>query len=339
MKKVFINSAINISAQLTFESDGFLNDTNKLTGKTTSARYPTYREFIPPAKLRRMSTGVKMGVTVATKALEGANIHQPDAILTGTGMGCIEDTEKFLNSIISNEEQFLTPTAFIQSTHNTVGAQIALGLECRAYNNTYTHASVSFEWAVLDAQLLLQQEEAKTVLVGAVDELGKEIIHYARMMEDADGLGIKVPFSEGASFFGMSSEKTENCIELIDIAISSTVSESLIQEHLKQFLLKNDIQLSEIDLFVTGRNGDTFDRYYDTTAAIFETVTELQYKHLSGEFYTASAFGLWLGYKILSNQKLPESLIFKGESKENIEIILLYNQFKGRDHSFILLKR
>lgn len=59
-------------------------------------------------------------------AMKDANVESVDAIITGTGLGCIEDSEKFLKSILDNKEEFLTPTSFIQSTHNTVGAQIAL---------------------------------------------------------------------------------------------------------------------------------------------------------------------------------------------------------------------
>lgn len=339
MKKVYINSAVTISAQDTFDSDGFLNEIKGLSGKTVAARYPNYKNYIAPANLRRMAEGVKMGVTAASKALKDAEITQPDAIITGTGMGCIDDTEKFLNAIISNDEQFLTPTAFIQSTHNTVGAQIALGLKCKAYNNTYSQAALSFEWALMDAQLLLQQEEAENVLVGGYEELGKEIISYRRMMEDADGLGIQVPYSEGTSFFVVSSEKIENSVELIDMEVYSSISAESIQDSLKQFLAKNDVDLSEIDVFISGRNGDVFDSYYDLTAELFENNTQLHYKHLSGEFYTASSFGWWAAYEILYRQEIPEAMIFKGEIKSDNHIILLYNQFKGRDHSFILLKR
>ncbi|MBA6153892.1 beta-ketoacyl synthase chain length factor [Gelidibacter maritimus] len=339
MKKVYINSAVTISAQDTFESDRFLKSVKKLSGKTIVARYPNYKDYIATANLRRMAEGVKMGVTAASKALKDAKITQPDAIITGTGMGCIDDTEKFLNAIISNDEQFLTPTAFIQSTHNTVGAQIALGLQCKAYNNTYSHAALSFEWALMDAQLRLQQEEAENVLVGGYEELGKEIINYRRMMEDADGFGIQVPYSEGASFFVVSSEKTEHSVELIDMEAHSTLSTTSIQDSLKQFLAKNNVDISQIDVFVSGRNGDVFDSYYDLTAELFENITQLQYKHLSGEFYTASAFGLWTAYSMLSRQEIPEAMIFKGEIKFDNHIILIYNQFKGRDHSFILLKR
>lgn len=339
MKKVFINSAVCISAQNTFDTAEFLDDIIEISGKTVPAQYPNYKDYITPAASRRMATGVKMGVTAASKALEKANLKQPDAIITGTGMGCIEDTEKFLNNIIANDEAFLTPTSFIQSTHNTMGAQIALGLQCKAYNNTYVHAALSFESALLDAQLLLQQEEAGHILVGSVDELGKEIIHSIRMMEDADSNGIQVPFSEGASFFVVSSEAKENAIQLVDMEVYSTASEKEIQENLKDFLERNATKLSEVNVLILGRNGDIFDRYYDTIATLFNDVSELRYKHLSGEFYTVSPFGLWAAYEIMNRQEIPKALIYKEKAKSKINTILLYNQFKGRDHSFILLKR
>ena len=57
----------------------------------------------------------------------------------------------FLRKMIEFEEKMLSPTAFIQSTHNTVGAQIALLLKCHHYNNTIVHRAFSFENALTEA--------------------------------------------------------------------------------------------------------------------------------------------------------------------------------------------
>ncbi|NJK84751.1 MAG: beta-ketoacyl synthase chain length factor [Bacteroidales bacterium] len=110
---------------------------------------------------RRMSRIVKMGICSALKCLKESGVEVPDAIITGTGFGCIEDTEKFLGSIIQNEEKMLNPTPFIQSTHNTVGAAIALKIKCNNYNNTYVHRGFSFEHALLDGLMLLNEDKAK----------------------------------------------------------------------------------------------------------------------------------------------------------------------------------
>lgn len=60
--------------------------------------------------------------SVASKyALQEAGIENPDAIIVGTGMGCSQDSEKFLKNVIDNNEEFLTPTFFIQSTQYGFG--------------------------------------------------------------------------------------------------------------------------------------------------------------------------------------------------------------------------
>ena len=97
-------------------------------------------------------------------------------------MGCIEDSEKFLKALIDNNEEYLTPTNFIQSTHNTVGAQIALGLGCKGYNFTYVNGSISFESALLDAKLQLENEEENTILVGAADETSSHTMELFKLV-------------------------------------------------------------------------------------------------------------------------------------------------------------
>src|SRR5207253_3406481 len=84
-----------------------------------SAREPDYTGLIPPMQLRRMSKAVRMGIGAAKACLDSAGIQRPDAIAVGTTLGCLKDTEVFLNKLVTQEERMLTPTSFIQSTHNT----------------------------------------------------------------------------------------------------------------------------------------------------------------------------------------------------------------------------
>lgn len=157
-------------------------------GNRLKAIEPDYAKYIDAKLIRRMSRIIKMGVAAAMDCLDAAAEAAstadeatgaaapgkrlvPDAIVTGTAYGCLEDTVTFLRRMVENKEELLTPTAFIQSTHNTVGAQIALMLQCHAYNNTFVHRGFSFESAVLDAQMLLEEGQATNVLVGGVDEI------------------------------------------------------------------------------------------------------------------------------------------------------------------------
>ena len=143
-----------------------------------ACKEPDYSQFLNPATTRRMSRMIKMGLCASKICLSDSGIEQPDAIITGTGLGCIEDTDKFLNIIIDLNEQFLAPTSFIQSTHNTISAQIALSLKNHNYNFTYVHGAFSFESALQDSLMLIQEQSAENVLLGGIEEmtLGLKII-------------------------------------------------------------------------------------------------------------------------------------------------------------------
>lgn len=335
MKPCYIHSIASISAQETFNNSSFLETIVLHEGKTATAIRPNYKNFIPPTASRRMATGVKMGVVTAKIALEEANNIPPDAIITGTGMGCIEDSEKFLNSILENDEQYLTPTSFIQSTHNTVGAQIALGIHCKGYNVTYVNGANSFEAALTDAQLALHEATVSHVLVGGVDELGKKFNHEYVFLQDT----LSVPLSEGAHFFTLGANKQENSYAVLTaVDCIQSISLDAISQKTTAFLQHNNFTEADIDLVVFGTNGDTFDAYYETLQnSLFQNATHIHYKHLSGEYHTASAFGLWAASKILKEQTIPKALLMNDIEKKQYKNVLLYNQYQGEYHSFILL--
>ncbi len=353
MKKCYINGTGCVSAQKTF-SVGFpdeviINDSNNVL----EISQPDYKEFIAPAAGRRMAKGVKNGIVASAKALAEAGVQSPEAIVTGTGMGCIIDSEKFLKAILDNKEEFLTPTSFIQSTHNTVGAQIALGLQCKAYNFTYVNGAVSFESALIDALLQIEEEEASTVLVGGVEESGeatmtflelngtiksKEAAPYSVLESQSTG----AVFSEGATFFVLSDAKQESSYaELKDVAIHNVLDAEEVIEKLNTFLVVNNLTAQDIDAVLLGYNGDAkHDAYYTKLAQdLFKDVPQGYYKHLCGEFNTASAFGLWVGSQIIKTQNLPQAVSANGKFSKEYKNILLYNQFEGKDHGFTLLSQ
>ena len=128
--KLYIRATGNISPQKTFGHPAFLTDPVEHSGNRLNCIEPDYKTIIDIKLIRRMSRIIKMGVAAAMECLQEAAIAVPDAIVTGTAYGCLEDTGVFLTKMVEQKEELLAPTAFIQSTHNTVGAQIALMLHC-----------------------------------------------------------------------------------------------------------------------------------------------------------------------------------------------------------------
>ena len=128
------------------------------------------RDYVKPLEARRMGKLMKASLLSSLKALKLAGVECPDAIITGTALGCWENSEALLMQMLEEGEVMLSPTNFMQSTHNTISSNIAIRLGCHGYNVTYTQSDDSLEWALRDARLLLASGRYKTVLVGCHDE-------------------------------------------------------------------------------------------------------------------------------------------------------------------------
>lgn len=352
MKSVYINSASCISAQPTLETDFFEKLHSDLSENIVYAHQPSYKEFIPPAQIRRMSKVVKMSTIASKKAMEEANLQMPDAIIVGTGMGCTEDSEKFLRNVIQNNEDFLTPTNFIQSTHNTVAGQIALGLGCHAYNFTYVNSGSSLEFSLLDAKLQLENSETKSILVGSADETAQrtaELYQLAGIIKDKNEFPLNileshtkgVLWGEGTAFFVVENEKKATTYaQLSDVYIINRLETEEISREAECFLAKQNLTKNDIDVVMLGFSGDKgADTYHIELQKYFSETQQVFYKHLSGDFNTASGFGMFMAANILKKQHLPEIMKINQTEKKEIKTLLIYNNFMGQDHSFTLLKK
>ncbi|MBL7766637.1 MAG: beta-ketoacyl synthase chain length factor [Chitinophagaceae bacterium] len=318
---------------------------------TATTRYealePDYKALIPPMQLRRMSKVVRMGIAAAKTALEQAGIEKPDVITMGTAYGCLADTEVFLQKILTQEETMLTPTAFIQSTHNTVSGQIALILGCHGHNFTFVHRGHSFETSLQESMMWLKEVPESKVLAGGIDELTDHafqiISRFGTYKHSHDTFDIPSEGSiggEGAGLFVLSAERNESTnAELMDIRLCHTEA---IQDELNLFLSSNGLQASDIRLCLLGVNGDSrYDETIKSHVAILENCFMIPFKKWCGEFPTSGIFAFALASKILKENRWPEELV--EEKSENIpempQHILIYNHYKNAYHSFILLRR
>jgi 3-oxoacyl-(acyl-carrier-protein) synthase len=351
--KVFINGIGNISPQKTWDNNLFLDEVIESDSNCLRCTEPgDYEKLIDPKLLRRMSRIIRMSYSSARICLDDAGIAAPDAIITGSGMGCLEDTEKFLLSIYENDEKFLPPTPFIQSTHNTIGAQIALMLQCTNYNVTYSQRGISFENAMTDALLLLNEPTYRHILVGGFDEMtDNQMILYNRLnyykkvpINNLGLLNSGTPGTiagEGNTFFILSSEKNERSYAALSgiTTFNNHVDADSVSENITNFLTSHNLTFSEIDLFVAGYNGDAnSDKiYYEISKRHFSASPVAAFKHLCGEYHTASAFALWMAANILKKDHIPEAVRFNPAPARSIKNILIYNHYRNKNHSLMLL--
>ncbi len=176
--------------------------------------------LVPDAGVRRrMSRVIRMAVSTAVECVGGIEgIDGLDAIITATGYGCLADSERFLRNVISDKEDLLNPTPFIQSTFNTVGGQIALLRHNHCYNMTYVNRIHSFEDALLDAFMRAEDGEGGRMLVGAFDERTDSQYEIMKRM----GLWRKHDCGEGSVFVLLTSQKEDSSIaEVLEIDFPS----------------------------------------------------------------------------------------------------------------------
>ncbi len=129
------------------------------------------RKYLKPMEARRMGRLMRSSLLCALRALEQAQVEVPDAIIAATAWGCLSNSEQLLDQLSSSgEHETLSPTLFMQSTHNTLAGNIAIRLGCHGYNVTYSHGDESLDWALRDASSLIACRLCRNVLVVSADE-------------------------------------------------------------------------------------------------------------------------------------------------------------------------
>jgi 3-oxoacyl-[acyl-carrier-protein] synthase II len=336
---LYINGIGAVSPQKSFtaalSAEALVHQGNQL-----HCQEPDYAAFIDARHLRRLSRIVKLSVAAASRAVQNATPVAIDGVIVGTGWGCIEDTVAFLQKMVENQEQALSPTAFIHSTHNTIAAQVAYQLKCKGYNNTYSHRNISFESALLDASLLLTELPEQTLLVGGVDELTTtsfSILSRFNLFKHSQGLNSDMLFlpgtagtvaGEGSVFFTVSGTRSEHsycqATEIQTISLGS-VDDAVVAA--RRMLQRQG--LTSADVLLLGNSGDAeSDQQYDIFAGSLSHQGQiLNFKHLCGEYPTASAFALGLGATLLKQSTLlssaPRSVLFYNRSPQTHQALVL----------------
>lgn len=319
--------------------ENFLSSAPEYNSEILNCKEPDYTGIIPPMQLRRMSKAVRVGIAASKICMRNAGVEKPDAISVGTAMGCLHDTEQFLSKMIDQKEQMLTPTAFIQSTHNTVAGAIAMLTSCNGHNLTFVHKGHSFEHALVNAEMYLQSHPGHKLITGGIDELidtsravMQEMgVYTAKNMSAADVLAQNSNGSiagEGAAFFLMSREHTPGSLCIRSLHLFTTCDDDEAIHQVNVFLSNAGINTADIDLVMTGIGGDAKHKnfYNRLGTEVFPDNCRAAYKHVSGDFATSSAVALGILLHATQKQSLPEFMLLNGTPKQ-LKNIVFINQF------------
>lgn len=327
-KKCYIRSIAQVSCQKPL-SEEWLESPCSCEESYVRAIEPDSKGLIVPAEARRMSKILKRTICSSLTALKESGIENPDAIITSTGMGCIENSEKFLTDMCKFGESCLKPTLFMQSTHNTISSLIAIILKCHGYNNTYSQGATSFESALLDAWLQIKSGQINNALVGSHDEVTPLM---SKILEKTHP---EYSFISEASVVTVLASSKED-------GLGVEISEVFIGSNLTPIDVASRLSTSDT-VFLLGINGNAQndEPYDELLTGLRYKPTLFQYKKVFGDNFSSSAIGFYVGATLLKNKLIPDFLIkSKGEEfNEKIGSITIINHSSDSTWSIIRLKR
>jgi hypothetical protein len=286
-------------------------------------------------------------VGAANIALGEADVQGLDGIITGSGLGC----QVAVENLFSNLAQRDSPDVSSRSQYEVLGYQLAHHLGCNGYSQVFTQDGFSFESAMMDAMVRLKEQSNLKLLVGGADEFTETsnlILSRLGLLRKklASTLHLFKPLKpgtiqgEGACYFCVSARLHDKSqAELVNMRVSHNADVNRLQDFVEVFIRDNGFTPGEIDLVLTGKSGDkrTDQRFDELCKKAFPSAAVGSYKHLCGDFPTASAFALWLAVRILKERHVPEVITFNYSSRR-VRSILVINSYLNTGYSAMLLR-
>ena len=303
-----------------------------------------FKQWIAPSASRRMGKLLKRALSTSLSAMQASAIAHPDAIITGTGLGCIENTELLLAHLCTEGEENCKPTPFMQSTHNTISSLVGISTHSHGYNATYAHKDASFDCALEDAWLQLQLGRVHTALVGGHDELTPT---YFSLLCKAGYLGHPGQVAgESAVSIMFNTTPTPD-------ALCRITRFERCYRPTKATLLQLATEVGPVDAVMTAVNPADIPVSAAPSAAalshpspllevatLFPDTPLLQFKNIFGESYTAYGLAIYATAHILHRQHVPKAMLIPGHGQPAaLGRILVLNQSGGKDYTFTVLER
>ncbi len=296
-----------------------------------------YKQWLSVGESRRMGKLLKRALVTSLAAMRQSGVEHPDAIITGTGLGCIENTEILLTHLCEEGEENCKPTPFMQSTHNTISSLVSIHTHTHGYNATYAHKEASFDCALEDAWRQMKLGRIHTALVGGQDEMTPK---YFGLLCKTGYLGQPSQIAGEAAVSVMLSAKPRN--ELDNVLCRMTYFKRLYRPTPEE-LQQTAAAIGCFDAVVTSVSQlSTFNSQLSTlqeAATLFPDTPLLQYKNIFGESYTAYGLGIYATAHVLHCQQLPPAMLIPGfVTPAALHRILVLNQIGGKDYTFTVLE-
>ena len=337
--------------------------------------WPAYRldeatqaSLLPPERIKRMGRGQMMAIAAVKRALdvcpEPPARGGATAVSLGTAWAEEGDEITFLQNLIERGEKGAKPAFFVNSVKNALASQLALTFGFQGENQTFAHDALSFESALWQGAWLLGAGRARHAIVCGVDALASfQEIHghllgwyatdpaaVAPLASIPVAAGHRTLPGEGAAAFVLAPPGTRagRLARLVGLRVrgplrrSPVLSASDELAFLEQALREGGTRMDDIDLVLVGANGDSaLDAVYVSIIAELRARSSGTavgvYRHVTGDFATASALAFDLAVRAADSGSLPAEVHVVEGAVRAVERVLLYHLTSAGYHSAIIV--
>jgi 3-oxoacyl-(acyl-carrier-protein) synthase len=334
----------------------------------------TEQSLALPGRIKRMGRGQEMAIAAVKCALDScAERAAPPARGSGTavsvGTAWAEEGDEiiFLEHLIKLGEKAAKPAYFVNSVKNALASQLALTYGFQGENQTFAHDALSFESALWQGARLLCAGRARHAVVCGVEALFEfqEIHGHLRGWYGTDpspltplsahkrAMGQGTLPGEGAAAFVLTAPGVVAAplARLVGVRARGPLQRAPVltgKNELAfalQALSDTGTSLDHVSLVLMGANGDpALDAIYAEVAqglrARAPGLAMGVYRHLTGDFATASALGLELAVGTVAGRSSPNKiLVVDGSlgSAGSIRHVLLYHLTSAGYHSVMIV--
>jgi len=327
----------------------------------------TEQSLSPPERIKRMGRGQEMAIGAVQRALD-ACATPPErgsatAVSVGTAWAEEGDEITFLENLIKLGEKGAKPAYFVNSVKNALASQLALTFGLQGENQTFAHDALSFESSLWQGAHLLAAGRARHAVVCGVEALVEfQEIHGHLLgwygtdpsplapLSGQERVGGGTLPGEGAAAFvlGAPGSSAAPLARLVGVRARGPLRRSPAIEpaeeiaFVDQALLAAHTRLEDIGLVILGANGDAaLDASYGAIAAgLRGRAPHLGfgvYRHLTGDFATASALGFDLAVRAVAGRRVPGEVRVVEGSAGSVERVLLYHLASNGYHSVMIV--
>lgn len=320
----------------------------------------------PPERIKRLGRGQAMAIVAVKRALAACpaegQLSADDSTAVSVGTAWAEEGDEivFLDNLIKLGEKAAKPAFFVNSVKNALASQLALTFGFRGENQTFAHDAMSFESALWQGAHLVRAGRSRHAVVCGVEALiefqeihGHLLGWYGTPPAPLDPLAAprrgSIP-GEGAAAFVLTAPGTaaSPVARLVHVKArgplqrSPAISGAGELAFLEQVMRETGASPDASWLVLLGANGDQrLDAIYAEVARGLRPDSRGPmvgvYRHLTGDFATASALGFELAVRAVASRSVPSDVRVVTGEPGSVERVLLYHVSSAGYHSAIIV--